>query len=59
MFQRARLVLTASYAAALVVTLAGIGLASYLLIRNDLKTEIDDSLRAAAREIDRRAKPCS
>ncbi len=53
MFQRARLVLTASYAAALVVTLAGIGLASYLLIRNDLKTEIDDSLRAAAREIDR------
>lgn len=53
MFQRARLVLTASYAAALVVTLAGIGLASYLLIRNDLKAEIDDSLRAAVREIDR------
>lgn len=53
MFQRARLVLTASYAAALVVTLSGIGLASYLLIRNDLKAEIDDSLRAAVREIER------
>lgn len=53
MFQRARLVLTASYAAALVLTLAGVGFASYILIRNDLNGEIDRSLRAAVREIDR------
>jgi signal transduction histidine kinase len=53
MFQRARLVLTASYAAALVLTLAGVGFASYFLIQNDLNGEIDRSLRAAAREIDR------
>lgn len=52
MFQRARLVLTASYAAALVLTLAGVGLASYFLIQNDLDGEIDQSLRTAIRELE-------
>ena len=36
MFERARLVLTASYAAALLLTLAGVGFVSYFLIQNDL-----------------------
>jgi signal transduction histidine kinase len=52
MFQRARLVLTASYAAALVLTLAGVGFASYFLIQNDLNDEIDQSLRTAIRELE-------
>lgn len=52
MFQRARLVLTASYAAALVLTLAGVGFASYFLIQNDLNDEIDRSLRTAIRELE-------
>ena len=52
MFQRARLVLTASYAAALLLTIAGVGFASYILIRNDLNGEIDRSLRSATRELE-------
>ncbi|MBE0607826.1 MAG: HAMP domain-containing histidine kinase, partial [Dehalococcoidia bacterium] len=52
MFQRARLVLTASYAAALVLTLTGVGFASYFLIQNDLNDEIDRSLRTAIRELE-------
>lgn len=52
MFERARLVLTASYAAALLLTLAGVGFASYILIRNDLNGEIDRSLRTATRELE-------
>ncbi len=52
MFQRARLVLTASYAAALVLTLAGVGTGSYFLIQNDLNGEIDEGLRTAIRELD-------
>ena len=51
MFERARLVLTASYAAALVLTLAGVGLVSYLLIERDQNAEIDDSLQTASREL--------
>ncbi|MCC7363736.1 MAG: ATP-binding protein [Dehalococcoidia bacterium] len=52
MFQRARLMLTASYAAALALTLGGIGVASYVLIRDDLESEIDRSLRAAQEQLD-------
>ncbi len=52
MFERARVVLTASYAAALVATLAGIGSVVYVLIRNDLNEEIDDSLRLASSQLE-------
>lgn len=52
MFQRARLLLTLSYAAALVLILLGVGLSVYFLIRNDANSDIDDSLRAAARSLD-------
>ncbi|HQW51868.1 MAG TPA: histidine kinase dimerization/phospho-acceptor domain-containing protein, partial [Tepidiformaceae bacterium] len=52
MFERARIVLTASYAAALVATLAGIGTVVYVLIRNDLNEEIDDSLRLASSQLE-------
>ena len=52
MFERARVVLTVSYAAALVATLAGIGTVVYVLIRNDLNEEIDDSLRLASSQLE-------
>ncbi|MEO8540374.1 MAG: HAMP domain-containing sensor histidine kinase [bacterium] len=47
MFERARLTLAASYAAALALTLAGIGAVSYFLIRDDLHSEVDRSLSSA------------
>lgn len=46
MFARARLVLAAWFTFALVLTLAAVGGASYILIRRDLDQEIDDSLDA-------------
>lgn len=52
MFERARLLLTASYAAALGLTLLGVGVAAYLLIQDDLNSEIDRSLRAATNDLD-------
>ncbi|HMO53041.1 MAG TPA: HAMP domain-containing sensor histidine kinase [Tepidiformaceae bacterium] len=52
MFERARLLLTASYAAALGLTLLGVGVVAYLLIQDDLNAEIDRSLRVAAASID-------
>ena len=47
MFERARLTLAASYAAALALTIAGIGAVSYFLIRDDLHSEVDRSLSSA------------
>jgi signal transduction histidine kinase len=55
MFERARLLLTASYAAALAITLAGVGAVSYLLIEEDLNAEIDRSLATAIDSLDPRA----
>lgn len=52
MFERARLLLTASYAAALGLTLLGVGVVAYLLIQDDLNSEIDRSLRAAMSDLD-------
>lgn len=52
MFERARLLLTASYAAALGLTLLGVGMVSYLLIEDDLNSEIDRSLRTATEDLD-------
>lgn len=51
MFERARLTLTAWYVGALVLTVVGIGAVSYRLLRDDLQSEIDDSLQTAAREL--------
>ncbi|MGE0598861.1 MAG: sensor histidine kinase [Dehalococcoidia bacterium] len=51
MFQRARFTLAVSYAAALALTLAGIGAASYFLIRDDLNSEVDRSLRSATDQL--------
>ena len=51
MFGRARLTLTAWYVGALVLTVASIGAITYGLLRDDLEREIDQSLRAAAREL--------
>lgn len=52
MFRRARLLLTASYAAALGLTLLAVGVVTYLLIEGDLNAEIDRSLRTATRQLD-------
>lgn len=52
MFERARLLLTASYAAALALTLLAVGMISYLLIQDDWNSEIDRSLRTAAENLD-------
>ncbi len=52
MFQRARLTLSVSYAAALALTLSGIGAASYFLIKDDLESEIDRSLQTATRDLE-------
>ncbi len=52
MFERARLLLTASYAAALGLTLLGVGVVAYLLIEDDLNAEIDRSLRTATEDLD-------
>jgi signal transduction histidine kinase len=52
MFERARLLLTASYAAALGLTLLGVGVVTYLLIEDDLNAEIDRSLRTATEDLD-------
>lgn len=54
MFERARLLLTASYAAALGITLAGVGAVSYLLIEDNLNAEVDRSLAAALDSLDPR-----
>ena len=54
MFERARLTLTAWYVGALVLTVVGIGAVSYRLLRDDLQSEIDDSLQTAARELSAR-----
>ena len=51
MFERARLTLAASYAAALALTLAGIGAVSYFLIRDDLHSEVDRSLSSATDQL--------
>lgn len=51
MFGRARLTLTAWYAGALVLTVAALGFISYTLLRDDLESEIDESLEVAAREL--------
>lgn len=55
MFQRARIMLTAAYAAALGLTLAGVAVVSYLLIQDDLDREINESLEAATGELANRA----
>lgn len=55
MFQRARVMLTAAYAAALGLTLAGVAFASYALIEDDLDREINESLEAASGQLDPRA----
>lgn len=55
MFQRARLLLTLSYAAALGIILFGVGLSVYFLIRDDANSDIDHSLRTAARSLDKLA----
>ena len=52
MFERARLLLTASYAAALGLTLLGVGIVTYLLIDDDLRSEIDRSLEMATADLD-------
>jgi signal transduction histidine kinase len=52
MFERARLLLTASYASALCLTLLGVGVATYLFIQEDLNAEIDRSLRTATADLD-------
>lgn len=46
MFTRARLVLAASFSLALLVTLVVVGGVAYVLIRQDLDREIDESLEA-------------
>ncbi len=59
MFQRARLMLTAAYAAALGLTLTGVAIVSYLLIQDDLNAEMNESLRAATRQLDAQAAVAS
>ena len=46
MFRRARLVLAAWFTLALAVTLVAVGGVAYVLIRNDIDREINDSLAA-------------
>lgn len=51
MFGRARLVLAAWYAGALILTVAGLGVVTYALLRDDLQNEIDASLRNATGQL--------
>lgn len=52
MFERARILLTAFYAATLGLTLLGIGAVSYVLLEADLRAEVDQSLRRAFDDLD-------
>jgi signal transduction histidine kinase len=51
MFQRARLALAASFAAALALTVIAIGLAAYVLARNGLDRQINESLDSASAQL--------
>ena len=57
MFERARLRLALYYAAALAVVLLAIGVSAYLVLRNQLDHEIDESLAKALTDL--RAAPVS
>jgi signal transduction histidine kinase len=51
MFRRARLALAASFAAALAFTVIAIGLAAYVLARNGLDRQINESLDSASAQL--------
>lgn len=51
MFTHARLKLAAWYMALMSVTILGLGTTAYLLVRDDIDREIDDSLRDATAEL--------